>query len=413
MLFLFVLDNLRDNCGATVNIAITMAKQLIDNGHKVYAVTCHGRKEDISSDKKKSFSDVFCALTYEEDDREEFMNRYNWNELGYIRKALLYLLHPYMVKCFIMVYRGTYPYYAGKLKKKIEEIAWKLQIDSIIAYSFPHYTETAVTYSKTKSVKALFQTDPYIHHQKANPFEVEKRKKEELRILCKIDKVFTTPIIYNEYLNCFDEKIMEKIIPVEFPGIKMHIQKNYDNSQHTNEGTVHFYFVGHLYSSIRNPKFTFNLFCMLPSNYILHVVGDGCEDIIKDYRGILGDRLILHGSVSNEKAEEMIYNADVLININNTVSNQVPSKIFDYINTGRPIINICKLQECPSLPYMNRYPLCFNIFEYDRITDNLINRFKRFIDQSVYKVVPHDEIISRYYECTDEYVARQIMSVMN
>ena len=61
---------------------------------------------------------------------------------------------------------------------------------------------------------------------------------------------------------------------------------------------------------------------------------------------------------------------------------------------------------------MNRYPLCLNIFEQDGITEDLINGFKKFTDRSVGNVVPHEEILERFYDCTDEYVAGKVLSAI-
>ena len=73
--------------------------------------------------------------------------------------------------------------------------------------------------------------------------------------------------------------------------------------------------------------------------------------------------LICYGVVDLETARKGIANADVLINIGNRLTNQVPSKVFEYISTGKPIINLCTMENCPTLSYMNRYPLGLSLIE--------------------------------------------------
>ena len=53
----------------------------------------------------------------------------------------------------------------------------------------------------------------------------------------------------------------------------------------------------------------------------------------------------------------------MLVNIGNSVDNFMPSKIFEYISTGKPIINVYKIPECPTLKYLAEYPLALCVSE--------------------------------------------------
>ena len=57
--------------------------------------------------------------------------------------------------------------------------------------------------------------------------------------------------------------------------------------------------------------------------------------------------------------------ADVLINLGNTVTNQLPSKIFEYFSSGKPILNLCANPSDPALRYFARYPLALTLFAND------------------------------------------------
>ena len=46
------------------------------------------------------------------------------------------------------------------------------------------------------------------------------------------------------------------------------------------------------------------------------------------------------GRVSHTVAIQYMSEADFLLNIGNSISSMVPSKIFEYISTGKPIISI-------------------------------------------------------------------------
>ena len=95
------------------------------------------------------------------------------------------------------------------------------------------------------------------------------------------------------------------------------------------------------------------------------------------------------------------------MNIGNKVLNQVPSKLFTYIATGKPIINLCTSRNCPTIPYLDKYPLSLNVFEDDILEAR--KQVESFIANSVGKRVAAEEIAHDFYECSAEYCA----NVMN
>ena len=61
--------------------------------------------------------------------------------------------------------------------------------------------------------------------------------------------------------------------------------------------------------------------------------------------------------------------ADVLINIGSSVDTMVPSKIFEYMATGKPIISFFRHDTEPSIHYLGHYPLTLLIKEdWDNFT---------------------------------------------
>ena len=101
--------------------------------------------------------------------------------------------------------------------------------------------------------------------------------------------------------------------------------------------------------------------------------------------------------------------ADVLINIGNSVPVHMPSKTLEYINTGKPMVNFYKLADCPTLYYTKRYPLALNLFEGDADRDAAAVRFIRFCEDNVGKTVERAFIESEYADCTPRYIAQKIL----
>ena len=55
------------------------------------------------------------------------------------------------------------------------------------------------------------------------------------------------------------------------------------------------------------------------------------------------------------------------VNMGNTVNNQMPSKVVEYISTGKPILNLSVNEKCSTLGLMKRYVNGFQVFELSLI----------------------------------------------
>jgi glycosyltransferase involved in cell wall biosynthesis len=104
---------------------------------------------------------------------------------------------------------------------------------------------------------------------------------------------------------------------------------------------VNLLYIGGFHRGIREPDFLFDLIRRLnqcsDNKYILNIFGpengfdlspEDCPDIIYG------------GMIEREKAIDLMRRADILVNVENRNCVMIPSKIVEYIGTGRPILNI-------------------------------------------------------------------------
>ena len=120
-----------------------------------------------------------------------------------------------------------------------------------------------------------------------------------------------------------------------------------------------------------------------------------------------------HGIVPPSVADDIMLQADVLLHVGNAVDSLMPSKILDYISSGKPILNICKIPTCPTLPLMERYPLGMTVNESDEITEELLDSITRFCTTSKDKSIPFDQIHQLYYDSTIDYVGDRFYDIIN
>jgi glycosyltransferase involved in cell wall biosynthesis len=100
-------------------------------------------------------------------------------------------------------------------------------------------------------------------------------------------------------------------------------------------------FAGRFYRKIRNPEYLLEVFSRTKDpNMLLHLYAAGdCDDIIERYAAKSAGRIIRHPVVGQDVIREVISAADILVNVGNTTPSNKPSKTFEYISTGRPIVH--------------------------------------------------------------------------
>ncbi len=268
----------------------------------------------------------------------------------------------------------------------------------------------AVRYgNKTNKPVIIYQVDPIATNYCLKQYK-KKLQKLEKYLYDGAKYVFTTPIIKEE-----QEKLgrvdLNKFIPVEFPNV---VNLCAAPINRANEQIV-CTFCGNIYGGIRDARYTLELFSKLPpnSNVVLHFIGAGQQDLLEEYEaGALRGRLIRKGTLSKEESVQCMQQSDFLINIGNVVTNQVPSKIFDYISTGLPIINICVNADCPTIPYLTKYGLALNVIQSDNgnIPQDQIKLLQEFLTTAQGKRLEYKEIHEKFLTCTPEYVAKLMLS---
>ena len=306
-----------------------------------------------------------------------------------------------------------------KEKKEIVRIIKYGGYEIIISISYP-ITNHIIAYNIRKNMNIKWiacYLDPYTFNWQLDISRLVSRLKLEKKLLKKADVIMAQSFIFNDFKNCELKYYLQKSVQFELPCIipiyhltNSHISRNDSKS-------INCLFIGTLYYDIRNPEFLFELFVKLNRDINLTIIGNrNCkfpDNYFENWKKILPDRLRIYDRVSLEKAKSAMLNADILINVDNSLTNQMPSKIIDYISSGKPVINICKIRNSPSLFYTNKYPLCLTLFEENGLTLDIIESVEHFCYQYKGKKVDYKLIEKLYISCTPEYVGGQFASIID
>lgn len=130
---------------------------------------------------------------------------------------------------------------------------------------------------------------------------------------------------------------------------------------------IHCVYTGKFYKMIRTPEKLLATFTELKKisdkPIFLHIFGDIKEvkQTFNQYKKSLGNVLKIHGIVPKSIANEVLCKANVLINVSNNSMVQLPSKVVEYMATGKPIVNFANTNNDLSAKILSNYPFQLNI----------------------------------------------------
>lgn len=404
MKILFVIEKACKKNDSNSNIADVIMDYLKKN-HQVYVVTQNTtRNEKLKIAKKDNIIYYFYLSAYEQQLKIMGKDKEKLKEFE-TNKGIFFIKHPVFALKRMVYAIHEKSNFKFMISRVIKKVCKTHNIDVAIAVTLPYFTASSLAKAKVKAKKIIYQLDPYSqnYYFKDDP-KAEKIEKDTLEC---IDRIITSDLIYEENLTNNLRKYIGKFKTVEYPNVRELSNSKSKNKISFLSGKINCCFVGNFYSQIRNPKYLFEVFSSLKdTDIVLHIIGDMYDGKLEDFKSYTANNIIFHGRKSLETAIDCMRRADILVSINNTIANQVPGKIFDYISTGKPIINICKRQDCPSLKYMRKYPLGINIIEGDNKTE-VSGKIQEFCEKNKGEQIDFSVIKELYKENTIEEVGKQ------
>ncbi|MBQ6587246.1 MAG: glycosyltransferase [Butyrivibrio sp.] len=411
MRILLVLDNLSSSCGANVGIVYELTKTWLAGGNEVYCLAREDKYHELDKEKAAALNKVWTFKVAEDDVLNDVTKSDKWINASSLGKATYVVSHPVFLQKLIDKKYYESSEIRNEYKRQIEKLCSEHSFDSVIAVTEPYYIADALANANISNNKYVIMMDPYTNNpsttQKARPKHLQK----ELHVFETSHKVFALDFVGND-MDYLPADLAQKVVTFRVPKVQK-LDSKTENTQESldADSNINFVYVGQLYDDIRNPELMLKLFTKLHKNYILHLYGGGSEKTVAQYKEILGDRLVLHGWVSSSESIKAQKEAHVLINLNNNIKNMLPSKLIEYINTGKPILNICQIPNCPSLPYMERYPMALSVAP-DQDIDEIARDLTEFAQKYKGQTADHSQIEELFADCISENVANMILETI-
>lgn len=273
-------------------------------------------------------------------------------------------------------------------------------------------------YLKKKKIKwfPVFQ-DPYAFYLGFKDISSYLLKFEE-QVYKRADLVFVTP----EQFECYKKSALSiycakmRLLNISNLILSNCDENHKDKSFFKNYG-IHCVYTGSLQDiMIRNPEFAFRVIRETRGNVFFHFIVSTWDSKCRRLRDLLLKDLPhvrFYDRIPLDEAKLYISHADILINIGNNAINQVPSKVLDYVGTGKPIVNFHSIVSDTSKKLLAQYPIVLNLSEKAYSVQDASNKLIDFCKQNFNKRVGVDRIYDLYKEYDAKENAKKFMAELS
>jgi len=307
----------------------------------------------------------------------------------------------------LIMYPNNLFWFSSRALEQLNMIHKQNPIDVIFSVNSPFSAHLAAMTFKKKNPDirwVSYTVDPYSSGIGIRPFWLSLKRAEQKEILClqKADINFLSEELF-ENRRGFTQSIHAKALPYMLTFHTREVQRL--SVKHFEPEYTNLVYAGSFYRDIRNPQKMLEVVYQLRATDIrLHIYsGGGCLDIIRNFSERPGSNIFLHSTVKHEELLQIYDEADGLVTIGNSNMQYSPSKIFEYISTGKPIIEFTYHS---GNRYLSSYPMFLCVCDPIEDIDKLIYAFCHY-----YKgVALSSQILMNFY---NRHLSKNIREILH
>lgn len=296
--------------------------------------------------------------------------------------------------------------YVKAVRKELEKLHKQKNIDAIFSVGAPMAAHVAACQFRKRHPNVRWITytvDSYAAQNKGN----SKAFSFEKTVLGTADWVLLSEEIYrNSPLLFVDFKDKCGVLPYLMPPTpRQDEDKRYFDPQ-----KINLVYAGRFYKTIRNPEYLLQLAMEMDDRYVLHLYCQSdCDSLVNDYVAHSQGKIIRHDPVSVDEIQQIYMQADILVSVGNNTSEFMPSKTFEYIASGKPIINVFY----PGLKdaVLEQYPLALQL-ERDTSIQAGGKKLCSFVRETQHKQLNREAIDEIFYKHSSENIKSILMERM-
>lgn len=337
--------------------------------------------------------------------------------MGDFSNALLQFGKQYSIPVISKLCRGIHYLYSINSERNWAKVGYKLTnyfdlntFESVVSITMPYLNLEATHHIKknwphlkhSSIVLDLYANNPSLLIDDLEHNKKEIRLHQEKEWFDSLDLLITT----QEFLGSFKKDHSGKdsnTLVIKHPLV---YDLRVENNRPVHEG-IHMIYTGNFYAQLRDFSHVKTLVQNLrikDLNIQLHVYGTKEAEVI--------DGMVYHGLVPKKQALMAIKQSDILLNIGNVSDTQIPSKIFEYISTGKPILNLYTLNDDLCKNILLDYPLSCSVSVNHLNQESTIQDIIVWIQTYAQQSVEFSLIKEKFVDYTPEVVNQQIIQAM-
>lgn len=404
--FILLTNQYLPNPGATGVCVHKIAKELVKRGHQV-TVVCY---DDNCSDTSciEGIDIVRIKIPF-----------YLKNLQNFSKITRLFAKFSSLFCKLFNIYR--YPFRSALLKRgyihALKEIVGNEKDCVILASYTPIEAVVALTDFKkhNQSVFSVYYSTDTLSNEHGNSgfLSPDRRERMGYKWECKMFSVYDMILIMQchraHYFTSKYSRYLDKMRLVNFPLFVINNVRQ-TNGVLTNNATRKIVFAGTMYKALRNPGFACELFSKLVKDSDIHLVfigGGDCEDVLLEAEKNSGGSISYLGFKPYSTAFKYVNDSDILLSIGNAGSDMMPSKIYEYMSTGKPIVHIYSYDNDPCINVLKVYGNSMLIKEGDfSCTKALLS----FINNA--KTIDCDTVFAKFKTSMPSYTADILEAIL-
>ena len=403
MKILFLTDEFYPKFGANSLLVKTLAEEFVKNKHQVFVMP-FAYEQGLS--QTETWNGIEIVRSIPMDDKKTLLgNLKGCHFVSALKIGWKFVKQKFLKQEKILLKDRI------AARKILEDFIRDNQIDAVISICCSIELSFPLLYLRKKNklpCKWIFyMIDPFESHSYYRGIEsVSTLRKIQHAIMESCDGVAATELIYNDTKIWESQEILQKIKIIEFPKIKKPIKRECLDGIAFDKEKINVICTGSKNELVRSSDYTLRLCkCLKDENIVFHFIGNGWCEAEKEISG----NCIFYKERSHQAIWNIQIEADFLLNIGNVVVNQIPSKLLEYISTGKPIINVYKSIDCPTLNLLEDYE-AFHICENENI-DNAVKKLKEYVLSS-HSGTDFSYIEKQYEIYTPSYVTEQFLRLL-
>lgn len=404
MRFLLILDRVENPASANALLGCRLAAELMAQGHEVHLLELWDGAHTPPAPPEGALQHTLAFAD------ERLMNTALENGAKGGTPVPLRLLrlaaHPTAVAAAFRQLVLHTPRRTVDSRREMERLDAQYLFDAVCAICAPYRAAFALETAQIGGKKLLWQLDPYASNR---DYTAPGGFAREGQLLDAVDAAFITPQALPDYeggsLRAWRGKVHVLGFPVLLPA-----------PEPPAHAGIRCVFCGSLYPTVREPDFALELFARLNApDLTLTMAGGGWQRFAaqaEQAAGALGDRFVRPGPLPPAEAAALETGADVLVSLGNFYDNQMPSKLFSYFGTGKPVLHLAVSETDPTLPYLARYPLGLVLQKKDGVTPEVLDRLRGWLARVQGQRLPYEQVAALYPEFTPQQVARDFLAAL-